>query len=434
MSEGNNEIAFGSVVPLPFKIILFVHLGCVLWYSIVKISHKYYNINVISLLNLSYASHNYTELDSQMPSNGEYSTTIPAEIQENVILSRGIKNNLKKVFINTVICWFIYILIGGQVNKFGLIGRILKLIYFVIPFYALGYTGYVVFYKNNSKGQYRAYTTLKRVIRGNINSASMRTNDILLSDSLVSFSKVLNDFGLFLWINYCGDKPYSIILEFFILCIPIFIRVKQCWSEYSSTKNILHLFNLIKYLSSLGPLILNVCIKKTLYRVTGKSDDDQEQIDVIMRLNNLNNLWYFASTINSGYSFIWDIKMDWSLQMFDKFFDNKRHPLLRPSGLLVFSNATYYACIFIDFCLRFIWVLKFFIIEEARLDNAPYLHQLSTFLFGYDIHSLGYTLIELFEILRRWMWCFLKLESDWIKMHGYYNANTIELNSLQNKQ
>ena len=42
--------------------------------------------------------------------------------------------------------------------------------------------------------------------------------------------------------------------------------------------------------------------------------------ELLLKLNHLNNWLYFALAVNSTYSFIWDIKMDWHLELFDGLF------------------------------------------------------------------------------------------------------------------
>ncbi|RCK55664.1 Protein ERD1 1 [Candida viswanathii] len=148
----------------------------------------------------------------------------------------------------------------------------------------------------------------------------MRTNDILISDSLVSYTKVLNDLGLVIW-NYMftSDTAYNYQLEFMILCIPTCIRIKQCWFEYRSTaRDSIVKFDKVFY--RVWPLLVNVLIKRTLLRAT---DDEKSSGALLLKLNRLNNWWYLALAFNSIYSFIWDIKMDWNLELFNGLFELK---------------------------------------------------------------------------------------------------------------
>ncbi|KAG7195335.1 protein-ER retention protein [Scheffersomyces spartinae] len=278
-------------------------------------------------------------------------------------------------------------------------------IFHLVPFYALGDILRIMFFIQSPQGQKRSFTTLKRIIKGSINSTTTRTNDILLSDSLTSYSKVLNDIGLFLWSYYLSSEvQYNVYLEFFILSAPTIMRVSQCWQEYKLHRGTVrvHLFNMIKYLVSLLPLMINLFIKVTILR----QHDEQTEIN---RLELLNFWWYVVSFLSSSYSCLWDIFMDWKLAIF-----KGTQLQIRPT-LLLGSKPFYIMAIWIDFVVRFLWIGKLFIDKEIN-ESTRMVTKLTTFLFAYDAFSAGYTIVELTEILRRWMWCFLKLENDYINI------------------
>lgn len=423
------EIVFNDFIPLSFRVTFTIQLGLLLWLLLNLILFNFTKINLLNLLNLSFSPHNYTQLDesSNNLSTGEFSTTIPAEFNENQRLINGIWRLFKVVAIVSIVCWISYRIIDG--NDW------LNILYYSLPLVSLVFTVYKMFYKSSqSSGQYRVFTTIKRILQGKINSISMRTNDILISDSLVSYSKVLNDLGLVFW-NYWfnTDVTYNYQLEFMILCIPTCIRIKQCWYEYKSTGQRQHLLNLIKYSTGFGPLLVNVLIKRTLLKA---SDDEKSSGALLITLTKLNNWWYLALALNSTYSFIWDIKMDWNLELFNGLFELK-NPLYKFHILrsqITFPRIFYYFAIIFDFFLRFIWVLKFFIInEKLQAEHVKLIHVFSTFLFGYDAYSFGYAVLELLEIHRRWIWCFLKLESDWVKL-SKQQTEEVELEDILLKQ
>ena len=426
MDEQSGETAailFNDLIPLPFRILLLIQFLLLLWLLLNIILYNFSSLNVLHLINLSYSQHNYTQLDHLAPTTfGEFATTIPADLLENARLIKGIWLNLKRISLVNFISWFAFKAVKWY-------NKDLTLLYYSIPVVLFAYVFHRLFYANvNTAGQVRVYTTMKRVLQGGINSLSMRTNDILISDSLVSVSKVLNDFGLFIWNYYVSESiAYNYQLEFLILCIPTFIRIKQCWFEYSSTGKTQHMLNLIKYSTAFGPLLINALIKHTLLR---SSDEDRQSGALIQQLTKLNKWWYFLSALNSTYSFIWDIMMDWHLQLFNKLFNpRERFTILRPHK--AFPDYIYLIAMSIDFLLRYIWVLKLFIInEELRLSSQiKFLHVFSTFLFGYDAYSFGYVIIEVLEIFRRWVWCFVKLESDWIKVR-YEEPREFELSGM----
>jgi hypothetical protein len=115
--------------------------------------------------------------------------------------------------------------------------------------------------------------------------------------------------------------------------------------------------------------------------------------------------------------------MDWKLDFFSPANPGTLIPSLQLRSNLHFNESfIYYIAIFIDFLLRFTWSLKL----------SSHLH---------IIHQLegGVFLMELLEVMRRWLWIFFRLESAHIerfdKKGGVYsmvelrehNSSDIEL-------
>lgn len=431
-------IVFGNLVPLPYKVIFGLQLGVFLWYLLVRYCYENQKLNILSLLNLSYSNHNYSHLDGliQASATGEYSTANPADVKENLVLIRGIKASLKKLATINLISYLIYVLIGLKKDQ----NVILYPIHVMLPYITIGYGFQRLFWYSRKKetfGQYRMYTTVKRILMGRINSQTMRTNDILISDSLTSYSKVLNDLSLFVWSTF-SNEVYNSKIEFIVLAIPGLIRMKQCWFEYKLTKQKQHLFNFLKYFSGLVPILINLLIKLRLLKLNPENSQDISQTQLLESLKWLNTCWYFASIVNSTYSFIWDVRMDWGFQLFEPIFKSETTFIpLRPWNQLVYKNMIgYHSIIMTDFVLRFLWVFKIFIIKDQQ--NLTVFNHLGQFLFGNDVYSFGYTIVEILEIFRRWLWCFLKLESDWVKLQKIETINNslpnenIEMNSFKN--
>lgn len=373
-------------LPLPFRIILLLLVGNILYYLLILILVRHH-INFLQLLNFSYSSSNYSLLDYEI---GESTIITTPLISENEEILAGISKSLKLLLVINAILYITYIFFNTPSSLFD-----------IIPLLSLVFTFYKFFF-GSTPGLIRASTTLFRVLTGNI-SLTMRSNDILLSDTFVSFSKVFNDFFIFI----LNKETYPISLELFILSIPTLIRIKQCFHEYKSTKKISPIFNSLKYFSSLLPLIVNYFMK-------------------LENLSHYFNLWLFLSFFSSSFSFFWDIKMDWGFNLFNKIFDsNSKFIITRQKSKLVYtsSNLFYYLIIIINLCLRFIWILKIYLNNNNSSFNT-----LSTFLFGYNVYSLGYFLIEFLEIFRRWLWCFIKLENDWLKIReSNVNINLIDV-------
>ena len=426
---------FADIVPIPFKIVALLQIGIGFWYLLVKICYEVYLLNILELLNLSYSPHNYGDTGERMPS-GEAATTIPADSKENHLLLTGIKSNFKRLlvvnctlFVNCKVVLYFVSDQGDQTKD-----HILQGIYYVLSLAAIMTTIGGIFHSTTNPrelGQFRLHSSIKRIMLGGINSNTMRTNDILLSDTLTSYSKVLNDCGLYIWTLVFSSNPYDPKLEFVVLIIPTLIRMKQCWHEYKRTNKLQHALNLTKYSTAIGPLFINLLIKLTLATFNPENKEDLQKEAVLHHLSYLNKWWYVLSTLNAVYTFIWDIKMDWGFQAFDSFFTTTPSVvILRPHRHLYFkSYLFYYFAIVLDFVLRFLWVLKLFIVHEN--ENTGYAHMVGAFLFGSDALSFGYTLVEFLEIFRRWVWCFLKLESDWGKLQD--SGIQLELRPFQTK-
>lgn len=392
MDNDTQQLLFNDVVPLPFRVLLLVQLGVALWYILNRVMTSSSHINVLSLLNLGYSQSNYNTNDGSKA--GELAVTVPADYNENVFLQRGIWNNLIVVCGVNFCCWAGFKLGEAVVNDVYIRW---------IPAVAFAYTAHHLFGPGNGKqyGQVRAFTTIKRVLRAGINSISMRSNDILLSDSLISYAKVINDVGLFVWVYYLPtSKPYLATLEIVLLSLPTFIRIKQCLFEYRLSSKKLHLANMAKYALGLVPLALSYAIKLGLL-------DDSDATD---GAHTLTYYWYVALAVNATYLLFWDIRMDWGLNIFDKLWYGAG-PTLRPN--ITYPLWCYYAAMVIDGCFRFLWLLRLVVVEE---NQVTMMLAMLNFLFGYDAYLAGYMVLEVLEILRRWMWCFLKLESDWVKV------------------
>ncbi|KAI8391594.1 EXS family-domain-containing protein [Radiomyces spectabilis] len=244
--------------------------------------------------------------------------------------------------------------------------------------------------------------------------------DIILADILTSFSNVLGDLFVAIWILVTGDdRNYSDALPMKInslawhpdlfLPLPYLIRLRQCLSEYleSRGQQSRHLFNALKYASAFPVIILSAVQRRaTSYVAETGSVPKNWWLDEV----NIFRLWMVCVFINSMYSFWWDISMDWSFMHFTYDTGITKHvnakpqttPILRFRRHLHFSSAfPYFTAMIIDFLLRTTWSLK--------LSSHLYLKQLEGSL----------VFIELLEVLRRWVWVIFRMESEWVKRtHG----------------
>lgn len=106
----------------------------------------------------------------------------------------------------------------------------------------------------------------------------------------------------------------------------------------------------------------------------------------------------FFVFLNSFYSFYWDVAKDWDLSLFSP--SHKRNNPEHPYGLRrhrhFHTNTMYYAAIVVDFLLRCTWSFKL----------SPHLDHFN------DLEG-GIFTMEILEVLRRWMWIFLRVETEW---------------------
>lgn len=106
----------------------------------------------------------------------------------------------------------------------------------------------------------------------------------------------------------------------------------------------------------------------------------------------------FFVFVNSFYSFYWDVTKDWDLSLFSS--SRERNDPEHPYGLRRYryfhAKELYYTAIFIDLLLRCTWSFKL----------SPHLDHFN------DLEG-GIFLIELLEVIRRWMWIFLRVETEW---------------------
>lgn len=255
-------------------------------------------------------------------------------------------------------------------------------------------------------GRLRFLSTLKRVSIGGIAEAQDgKFGDILLADVLTSYSKVLGD----LFVSACmflssgvssTDKPdrncggqYLVPL---IISIPSVIRLRQCLIEYARVRGSpksanlgwggQHLANALKYSSAFPVIILSALQRGYDPTKIGLSEAG------------LFRLWLFFVFLNSFYSFYWDVAKDWDLTLFaaPRERNNPDHPWGLRRHTHFHTKEMYYGAIALDLMLRCTWSLKL----------SPHLDHFN------DLEG-GVFVMELLEVLRRWMWIFFRVETEW---------------------
>lgn len=252
-------------------------------------------------------------------------------------------------------------------------------------------------------GRARLRSTLRRIAIGGIaETKDGKFGDILLADVLTSYAKVLGDLyvALCMFLRTGGSATArpdrgcgGTLLVPLILATPSLIRLRQCLIEYGRVRRGRitestgwggqHLANALKY-STAFPVVLLSALQRnwapdstTVYR-----------------------LWILACTVNSLYSFYWDVAKDWDLTLFNgaRARNNPEHAFGLRRTLRIGPPRLYYGVIALDLVLRCTWSLKL----------SPHLDRVADF-------ESSIFIVELLEVLRRWIWIFFRVETEWIR-------------------
>lgn len=254
-------------------------------------------------------------------------------------------------------------------------------------------------------GRGRLLWTLRRISVGGLAEAKDgKFGDILLADVLTSYAKILADLFvclcMFLTRNGsatarpdrgCGGD----VLVPIIMAIPSAIRLRQCLIEYSRVRDApyreatgwggQHLANAAKYSTAFPVIVLGAMLRNQ------KGDGSSP---------GLYRAWIGACLLNSLYSFYWDVAKDWDLTLFSdaRERNSPEHAFGLRKRLLVHKPGVYYAVIVLDLVLRCTWMIKL----------NPQTDRLSDF-------ESSVFIIQSLEVLRRWVWIFFRVETEWIR-------------------
>lgn len=105
-----------------------------------------------------------------------------------------------------------------------------------------------------------------------------------------------------------------------------------------------------------------------------------------------------AVTVNSLYSFYWDVARDWDLTLLSAARKDPDHPYGLRRVRVFEMPELYWAVIAVDLVLRCSWSLK-----------------LSVHLEHFNDIEGGIFLLEFLEVCRRWMWVFFRVETEWVR-------------------
>ncbi|KAI8374052.1 EXS family-domain-containing protein [Choanephora cucurbitarum] len=207
--------------------------------------------------------------------------------------------------------------------------------------------------------------------------------DFFIADELNSLAYSFWTFSYFVcayhwhWDDLASRCPVKIFWYTpFLACLPPWWRLLQCLRRYRDSYEKVHLVNALKYTTSIGSTLA------TGFRRMYPNAS-------------METIWLLFCVINSTYTSIWDIKMDWGLLQ-----NGSKRFLLRDD--IVFYRWTYYVAIPINVLLRFAWTL-----------NAASL--------GLQGEAISFA-TAFFEAYRRIQWNFFRMENEHINNCGNFRA------------
>ncbi|KAJ7287812.1 EXS family-domain-containing protein [Mycena rebaudengoi] len=274
--------------------------------------------------------------------------------------------------------------------------------------------------------------------------------DVVFADIFTSFAKVLGDVWLSAYMLLPGntlsgapaDGPWLRWVMPTVMSLPYLVRLKQCVIEYSlpSNESRRPLFNALKYATAF-PVIYLSAAQRIVVTELMEEKGDKIAKEAWHGEHRLFRLWLLAAVVNSLYSFWWDVTNDWGLSLL-KLDDSSspsrpdpprrlllphlqsdapllsrgstpsaeetttaptNHPRQQPypyglRAILLFPLPVYPLLVFLNLVLRLTWSIK-----------------LSSHLHSQTEGSVTIFWLEMAEVVRRWMWVFVRVEWEVIK-------------------
>ncbi|EMC91122.1 hypothetical protein BAUCODRAFT_80591 [Baudoinia panamericana UAMH 10762] len=232
-------------------------------------------------------------------------------------------------------------------------------------------------------GRLRLLHTFRRILVGGIaRPEEGKFGDVLLADALTSYSRPLSELYIVFYMMAHQqattnriDRSSAIAVPI-IMSIPFVIRFKQCITDWQP-------YNALKYATAFPAIAVS-----TFMRLE----------EPYINHGNLHAIWMLTALTNALYSYYWDVTRDWDLTLLTPKRASPDHPYGLRRTRIFSDTRLYYAMIFIDLLLRFAWALKL----------SPHLEHY------YDI-ELGIFLLELLEVVRRFLWIFFRIETEWVR-------------------
>ncbi|KAK5173411.1 protein-ER retention protein [Saxophila tyrrhenica] len=232
-------------------------------------------------------------------------------------------------------------------------------------------------------GLSRFWSSLKRVsIGGLAKQDEPRFGDVLLADALTSYARPIAAlyvaFCMFLPSRHTQKDVSTMPGAFYIIpalaAYPFAIRFRQCLLSRQPA-------NAIKYMTAFPPIIVGAMMSYSDHAIDGSGY--------------IQYWWVFFAVVNSGYSLWWDIFVDWDLWMISS------APHHRNQTRIMGLTTRCVLIVIVDSILRFTWLGKL----SARLDI-------------YEYKEKTVFLLEMLEVMRRWMWLLFRAETEWLRKRG----------------
>lgn len=381
-SSNAKYTAFELYVPLPYRSLLLLNIGLFLWNICLDVFAKF-RIDFTSVMGLTHP-----------------------DVSPRIMRGRS-RTLLTRITALNAANYLTYIFLMNMGSS-SMIVELLPLFGIICTFSALLYPSILVGGKDTPEAAYYRQTW-SRIIKGNID-ITRRTNDILLSDTITSYSKVIVDFLTYLSALLLGyrflpsegkklpeDHMSLYNMDILLSYYPSMVRIRQSWMEYKEgRKGKSPLYNCIKYITALIPIIGTV-----LYRA---------------RYVSTLSIWYWGMLINTTFSFIWDVSNDWDLGVLKGLItsDNRKGPKKDSEVFregLSFPQPYYVGAVLIDMLLRYIWIWRL-IFPPGLVSSSP----IGSFFSLLHTTEEGRLILEFLEIVRRWVWIIFRVDADYCKL------------------
>ncbi|PPQ68418.1 hypothetical protein CVT24_004839 [Panaeolus cyanescens] len=439
LPSDDNEISYHLSFPIPYRTLFLVGAGILAWATNLHFLHAF-GIDVAGAMDLR---------GDIASSNGVIPTHRTAAYSYSTTFTRY--NAVYQLFFSySAFCfasWTIYrFLTRGDpllVDSYGYIPVITALTILLIII-----CPYNVFMKEERE---RFTLAIKRCLFPPPNGP-IYFSDVIFADVGTSFARIFGD----IWLSLCMLKPgnsilippsvegWGAVVLPVIMSLPFFLRFRQCIIEYNSTLNDSRkpLFNAIKYATSFPVIFLSAAqrtVDSDLIKEKGRILAGQKWHGE----HPLFRLWILATVVNSLYSFWWDVSQDWGLELLqfdppkkqdrqmprvpiltritsqaplsnrgssDSLLSDQaihaveiqKHPYRQSChglrSILLYPRAIYPVLIFLNLVFRMSWSVK-----------------LSTHVSSTRDGTVAFFWLEVAELVRRWLWVFIRVEWESIK-------------------